>query len=396
MKIYEIVQNEKEKSLKVFGFTLMMTNFHTHSVKRYKKFLGNFVQITKSKESLFEPLKKEIRIFGHLFLLKEECKDGHIYFIFGKIQHKSSFIRPFKRKYLKYFDKETDDIYILNANIGEIYLVLTCFIDSLIKKNKSKKPLLVATQKYHSDLIAMICPHIDFVYIKMPQINIDSFEFKIDDFRFFLLFSTAYFTRMQYEIKNQNTHYHKFMLKKFDISPSYNKVFPCVKDEKIALSKALQMGLNLDNFVFLAPEANSCVPYDRDFWTSLIEMLFSKGYDVFVNFAKKDILSDSNLAYKSCFLSLQQAFVLARHSKRIISLRSGFVELLTQTGVCMDILYTREELKKRFLTEGISAFNMLKGFSLKELPFVEPSKLREFDTFKTSASQILKSITKEL
>ena len=63
----------------------------------------------------------------------------------NKVVRKISLFETFKKQYSKFFEGDYDDIYILRANSGESYLTLTYVLDSLIKRNKSKKPLLVAT-----------------------------------------------------------------------------------------------------------------------------------------------------------------------------------------------------------------------------------------------------------
>jgi hypothetical protein len=258
-----------------------------------------------------------------------------------------SLLNIFKKEYFKYFDKKYDDIYILRANSGEIYLTLTYLIDALIKKNGSKNPLLVATQKYHVDIIKMICPDIPYVYSKKWHIRINGTTFNIDNFRFFLLFDSRHFKQVELDIKENplgQHHYFKSILNKLELTEndiSMRKMVVPPEDERSMLDKIAKIGLNINNFVFLAPEAQSCKLYDEDFWVELINRFQEKGVDVFVNLVEDDIKLKGAKDYKTCDLTFSEAFALAKHSIKIVSLRSGFTEFLLQTDVPIDVLYTK-------------------------------------------------------
>lgn len=104
---------------------------------------------------------------------------------------------------------------------------------------------------------------------------------------------------------------------------TYRKVMIHLEDERSMLEKVSKTGLNLDKFVFIAPEAQSCKLYDEDFWCELINQFQAKGYDVFVNLVEDDVKLKSAIDYKTCDLNFAEAFALARRSKKIVSLRSG-------------------------------------------------------------------------
>ena len=160
------------------------------------------------------------------------------------------------------------------------------------------------------------------------------------------------------------------------------------------LRKIGMTGLNLDNFVFLAPEAISCKFYDEDFWVVLINKLQEKGYDVFVNLVEKESKLKNAQDFKSCNLTFAEAFALVKKSKRIVSLRSGFTEFLLQTEVPMDVLYTK--FKNRNMFNDMDCNHVISGFGLVQLPFVNKSKIREFNMFETSAQKCLDAILTEL
>lgn len=150
------------------------------------------------------------------------------------------------------------------------------------------------------------------------------------------------------------------------------------------LEKISHINLNLDNFIFIAPEAQSIDFRNSDVW----EMEISKckeelggRCEVFVNFTKGNICLE-NIGYKTCPLSISQAFVLASKAKKILALRSGFSEILTQTQVPIKVLYGRGNsfsllVEGRAKVVALSPKQFHSGFTLKKLPMIDAEKIEE-------------------
>lgn len=396
MKLYEYIKEENERTAKIFGIPVMKQTSDYMTAERYQEFLGGLVTTIKLSSKESDSSNKEIKILGKSVIKRFEENNFRTYSFLGFEYRKISLIEEFKKQYFKYFNKEHDDIYILRANSGEIYLTLTYLIDSIIKKNGSKKPLLVATQKYHIDMIKMICPDLPYVYIKKLNLKIIGDSFKIDNFRFFLLFDAIHFRKVELDIKGNELgkhHYFKSILERLDFSNEnlkMRKMTVLPDAEQSMLEKVEKTGLNLDKFVFLAPEAQSCKLYDEDFWVVLVNKLQEMGYDVFVNLVEKDIKLKNAIDFKTCDLSFAEAFALAKKAKRIVSLRSGFTEFLLQTDVPLDVLYTK--FRHRHIFNDMSSYHVLHGFGLIQLPFVDITKIREFNMFEISPAECLKQI----
>jgi hypothetical protein len=396
MKIYEYIRGENDRTIKLFGCPIMEQTSDYMTSIRTQKFLGGIVTTSRVNNLQNCSFDKEIKVLNFPFLRRYEQDNYKTYSILGKTIRKVSLLNSFKREYFKYFDKKYDDIYILRANSGEIYLILAYLIDAYIKKNGSKNPLLVATNKYHVDIIKMICPDIPYVYVKKWKFNITSNIFKIDNFRFFLLFKFSYFKQVELDIKENplgQHHYFKSILNKLELTEndiSMRKMVVPPEDERSMLDKIAKTGLNINNFVFLAPEAQSCKLYDEDFWVELINRFQEKGIDVFVNLTKNDIKLKGAKDYKTCGLTFSEAFALAKHSKRIVSLRSGFTEFLLQTGVPTDVLYTK--FRHRHFFDDMDVYQVMSGFGISQIPFVDKSKVRAFNTFEISQKECLEEI----
>lgn len=393
MKLFENIKKGNNRTVKILGLPVVETVFDYSTEKRTQKFFGGIVTTLKEEDNSNLCSNKEIMVLGQPIIKCYEADYYRKYYLLGKSISKISMLNRFKKEYFKYFDKQHDDIYILRANSGEAYLTLTHIIDTLIKRNNSKTPLLVATQKYHVDMIKMICPDIPYIYIKGMSLHLLGGEFTIDNFRFFILYSIKHFKRLEDNIKNGHPgehHYFKSILNTLKITNDdlgHRKVIVPPDDEQSMLNKIAKTGLNINNFVFLAPEAQSCKLYDEDFWVELINTLQDKGLDVFVNLVKDMNLEGAN-DFKTCDLTFAEAFALAKRAKKIVSLRSGFTEFLLQTDVPIDILYTK--FKPRGNLGDMDIYHVISGFEINQLPFVDKSKIREFNMFEISPREYIK------
>ena len=399
MKIYEYIKGENERTAKLFGFPIMEQTSDYMTAERHQSFLNGLVTTVKVNNPLDDTSRKEIKFLGHTFSGRVEENNYRIYTLFGKEIRRISLLNKFKKEFFKYFS-DNDDIYILRANSGEAYLTLTYVIDTLIKRNGSKKPLLLATQKYHIDLIKMICPDIPFVYAKKLRIRLAGERFNIDKYRFFLLFDNKHFKNVESDIKHNplgEQHYFKSILNTLNMTQediSMRKISVPLEDEKSMLEKVNNIGLDLNKFVFLAPEAKSCKLYDEDFWCILINLLKKEGYDVFVNIADTDLKLKEAIDYKSCFLTYSEAFALAKRSRKIVSLRSGFTEFLLQTGVPIDVLYTK--FRHRHFFDDMDINHVMSGFGLSQIPYTDMSRINEFNMFELSPAKCINKIMENM
>ena len=393
MKVFENTKHSKKEKFKILGIPIFEQTSDYMTAEIHQKILNGVISTVKNNNKDSDGSNKEIKILGKTILKRVEKDNFRKYYLGNLKIHQVSLLKIFKKRYFKYIDGDYDDVYILRANSGEIYLLLTYLLDSLLKKNGSKHPLFVATKKYHVDMIRMICPEIPCVYVGKLRLKLSEKPFIIDGKRFFLLFNRYYFRQVEQNIKNNKLgEYHYFQgimdrlgMTEEDISMRRINVSP--EDEKSMLEKAKSTGLNLEKFVFISPEAQSCEMLDEDFWFELISQIKAKGYDVFMNLTGEDFKLRNTSIYKTCRLTFAEAFALARLSKKIVSLRSGLTEFLIQTGVPMDVLYTK--FVKRHLFNDMDAEHIMSGFTLTKLPNVNMQNLFEYDINKISERDLL-------
>lgn len=403
MKILKCYRSGSDLSVKFLGITLLKRYTDPVSKKRFQNIFGTFFTSFKEYDLSDGSVYKQIKICGIKVLQRVEKEDFCFYKIFSFFVIKKSLVAEFKKKYLKLFDSRFDDIYILKSNSGEIYLFLAYFLDPLIKKNKSKSPLVVATKKYHLDLIKMICPDISYIYLSSLKLKFSSCEFRIKNFRFFILFSDSHFFKFEKNLRLNETgtvHYFGSLattLKlgennfNFDFNPRSIKI-----DFKTSLeveNKASGIGLNLDKFVYLVPEAKTFKIMPAKFWMELCKLLEKKGYDIFFNSFFEGAGIEFKNKYKHLHLSFNEAFYLVKRAKKVIALRCGFIEYLLQTKTPMDVLYTD------YLTlslEKLDSSKSIGAYSLKPLVKFESDFIREIDCSKLSDQECFDTILNDI
>lgn len=395
MKFYKYIKKKYRKTSKLFGITIFEQIFNHLTTKRYQYFLNGIVTTYKVKDIYDIRVEKVIKFLGVEIIKRIEDGDNCFWYCSGKLIRKISAVDVFKSKYIKYFNKKYDDIYILTANSGETFLFLTYIWELLTREKNSRMPLIVATKKYHIDLINMICSKVPYIYIKAMDMNIKNFSFTVDKFRIFSIFPHEYFLGIEVDIKDNvagKVNYFTSMLKYFGYNESdliVNSVNVPNESEKSMLNKIKSLNLDLSKFIFIAPEAITCELLDNSFWKILIEDFKNLGFDIFVNLVdtKFNIGLDN---YKTCSLSVSEAFALAKRAKKIVTLRSGFSELLVQAGVPIDILYNKFRNRRCF--NDMSVKQVMEGFSLKKLPMLTNRCISEYEYNISDQSSLIKEI----
>lgn len=249
--------------------------------------------------------------------------------IFGiKIQFKISDI-IIRRHFYKILSSIKDsNIYVFLWNLGEIYIFLSWFRNSSEYANKNS--VFICTKNYHLDLVSMFCPDIKTLFIPEFQILKNT---KINFPKHIrIIFSNEASNDIIKAIKEspQTFSYPLFIRNYLNIDA--RKFFT-----KPQMTKYNDK-LNLNKFIFVCPEAESCPSLTVQECETLYDSLQKLGYDVFFNITKN--FDDYNFGVHS-FLSINEAYQLAERSQGIICVRSGFSEILSCIrSTPIHILYT--------------------------------------------------------
>lgn len=376
MAIFKNRKKSNSRYIKLFGKVVYMTSARIRTKKQW--FLGGLFSVFKTNE-FDHSITKRYYFLNRLVLRENISSRKRSFYVNDELVYTKDLTKSFVRKYNKYF-KNYDDILILNANSGEIYLFLTYVLKAFLRKHNAKKVLFMTDKQYHIDLINMICPEISSCKVKRLPVFKDKLV-EIADKRFYMLFTKNHFLHVEDTIKKDSSgkaHYFEMLLEELGLTTAEIEFTPMqipddVKDS--LLEKISKTGLNLDNFVFITPEAYSCEECSNDFWKNIITDAKSKGYDVYANVTNPDN-SIEGAEYKTCDLSFAEAIALAGMSKKIVSLRSGLTECLLQCNVPMEVIYT--PFKQRYIFNDMSVEKVMTGFGLEEIPNVDRENVCEF------------------
>lgn len=389
--------NDTTRIVSILGIQIYKTKYSEKG--RIKHILGNFIYTKKIKSKIKE--LKIFKLFGVTIFKRIIEDDICSYYYLERLISKQHLADLFFKNKLKRIKYDFDDVYILHSNSGEIYLFLAYLAKAFLHKNNSQKPLFVATQKYHIDILKLYYPEAKYIYIPDLRLKSQSNIWQTQGHRFYILFSGNHFTKVEEDIKNQEigqVHYLKSMLRTLNLTENdFYKPDICddVDLEEKLNNMVNKINLQLNNFIIIAPEAMTCSELPKTFWIKLTQKLKQNKYDIYLNITNK---TNKIPDCKTLDLSYREAYFLAKKAKAVISLRSGFSEFLLPTAVPNIAIYTkfRQRTKNAFTVE-----KGLEGFSMLKMPFIESTKICEInaDNFQdenTLVDEVMSSLNKML
>ena len=252
-----------------------------------------------------------------------------------------------------------DGIFWFNAGLGETNLfVYIC--EQMIKKYKIKNPCFISHRKVFKDLLYLYFPNIPFYQITRTEdfLALKKTNFKYKK-RFFHINPCTPFEMMslweKYRKQKEEKKYVKKMLEFSGINDFRRKTIS-LENVKIESINKKTYGILQEKFFFIINEANFFSQLSREFWSELEKSLNDIGYKVIFN------SSDFNIS---------EAYYIASRSQGIISLRCGFLEILSTLQIPKFVLYTQ---CKRNLD------NILDIFTLTNYPYINKENIYEYNT----------------
>ena len=367
--------NNTTRVVSLLGLELYKTEDTDDARTQY--FLGNFIYTKKIKSKIKE--LKTYKIFNFPISTRIIEDDICSYYCLGKLINQNHLAELFFKNNLQKVKDKYDDVYILHSNSGEIYLFFAYLAKAFIKKNQSKNPLFVATQKYHIDILKMYFPEAHYIYINELRLKTQSDIWNMPNHRYFILFSGNHFEKVEQDIKNNDIgsiHYLTSMLKTLNLTEkdfSMPEVIPSLNSQKLLSNAVNKMQLKLNNFIIIAPEAMTCEDLPLSFWQKIVQELKNRNFDIFLNITNyKNYIAGC----KQFELGFTEAFFLAHKAKAVISLRSGFSEFLLPTETPNISIYTKFRKRTR---NAFSVEKGIEGFSMLKMPFVNKNKICEIN-----------------
>lgn len=279
-----------------------------------------------------------------------------------------------------------DLIYILRCNaIGENYLLTYLFEEVQKKKHAQNVCFIMHKNNAHYIETLKLFTDIDIFVTEVPLSVLNAvltkFTYMYHNTEFHIhhcpLNKTADFLHFK-----QKEHYTKTIMR-YVGATKYRKKNIAIDTTKYQQIIPKVKNLNLQKFIFLAPECKSLIPLENNFWEELSYILKKKGYDIYINTRSGEF--DSNIGH-TANLTCAEAVYLANLSQGIISMRSGLTEVLATLNKPMHIIYSNS------IFDNSNDLTVKELFTLKDYPNSNPQKIFEYSISNNCPENIIKSI----
>lgn len=340
--------------------------------------LGGILTLRKDSQGA-----QRMRFCGITFYSKRNKNGLRTTRLFWIPIHTKNLKKELLDRILQNIDDKYDDIYISRHNIGETYVYLT-HLQNWIKKNGSKKPLLLVWQKKDIPLYKMfVNKNITLQYLDILQQDLHScFTEEFLEYKGKRIFCPTPDILINILKKRKDVPswtFYTHICKDFVMGAKDKLTKPVVSNDvknsvKLKIKKYFKRP-----FVIIIPNANSLRQMPTDFWNKIIHQLHAFGYDIFVNAhrTRNDNRAGLDLAETVTFnCDLAEMYELSRQSAGVITLASGLAVFLTATGRKMDLIYTSTKpIGKLEITGKI----MEDTYSVYNLPGVDDKIIKEYD-----------------
>lgn len=259
-----------------------------------------------------------------------------------------------------------NNIYILNSNIGECYVVLKYFSGAIVRNHSDA--IFIFTRKMHLEIAQMFNFKYKYAFIDNRMVDYFPGKFNVGHVNFTVLFNHEYYTSFEKSLRIGGVDYFSNMENFLNIKSEVEGAIKITISDDIKRSvrkKIERLNLIAGEFVFICPEANTCEDMSNEELNLIVNRCRQKGLDCFVNINSRESYYSIE-GIKSTSLTLQECFEMARVSYCIVGVKSGLMEMLSETGVrCIVIA---KKFKNRPENDPISAKQGLSAFSATHLP----------------------------
>ncbi len=283
------------------------------------------------------------------------------------IQYK---IKKYARRYNSFVEAFNDNagfiqnkkIKVITNNLGEalIYARTTPF---WVKKDM----LVFGVKPQHMEIFKMYAPEVPVFYCgegSLPE------DIDCGSNHFSPLLPVQALISLNSEGKSFWEQWAKYLNVDFK-NLKFEKAKICDQDRLLAMKKLNALGINTEKYIFLSPKARSFELLPDSFWKDIEDYLRGVGYD---------------FVYNSTIFSVAEAYVIAEHAKAIISLRSGFNDVLSEIQVPQYLIYAQNSWHG----------DLQPMYSLKFFPWAAHDFIKEYNTHTETLDDIKNDIIKSI
>lgn len=277
-------------------------------------------------------------------------------------------------------DKKYDIVFLCRVNaIGESYL-LNYMFDEIIKQNKANSYCFITFNQENYAAMFKLFSDSKVIDIKIDRIllnlALNKRKFKYKNTVFYVQQCTLDEINHLFLQKYAKEDYQVPYPEQIKLWAGIDKFqyLPIKLTEDDILSVEKLKNIDLDNFVFLSPNAKSVLPISDNFWNKLRKELKNKGFSIVEN---------------SWEFSFSEATYIASRAKHIIALRSGITELFSTLDTPKHIIYTNHRFSP------LTIEKTKEVHSLKNYPFVDPETIYEYE-YNDNEEDLIKQIIERL
>ena len=301
---------------------------------------------------------------------------------------------PILYKYVKenITEQKSDIILLLNRS-GETFL-FSFYIQNYIIQNSINRPVFISPFAYLGEIINMT----DFknCFLKIPNVFMELHFFNINNIsyknvKYYEILNHSHFVELEKAVQNgQKRYFYNEILNRLNQTKNNAKEL-LLEKSKIDSAKIKFSKLNIRNkYIYIAPAAKSNSSHSIEFWQKLELQLFNLGYDIIWNTLPE---GHDNSYNKYCNFTLQEAAYIASLADYVIGVRSGLLDILSYFNSNIFCTYFPFFNRGKDLPK-MSADKVIETFTLKNLPFVNPDKIVEFNGEELDENEILEQIIK--
>ncbi len=336
--IYSIEKFDNQKRVKLFNLTLYKKYYKNNfCIRKY----FNFLLKTETEHA---KRRKYVSFLGIPILFKFRYTINNKLLKKNALFSKRSSAQSYYRDILKQIPNCNmyDHIYMCKHNLGEWFVFLN-LLPEYIKKNNSKKPLILVPNSRYLYIAKMLCNKIDAINVNLQLSDIDLYtkeeEFGVDKYKFFIPYIDRFHNyRKEVQTGINNQVFSEYMTSSVGVIANnviYSKPIFEESTKKSLHKKIKAIGLNLDNFIYISTEANSIKSISLSFWQNIVNRLNKLGFEIYCNDKLK---LKGNVKYAD--LTIDETCLLATFSKGVIGLRSGLLDLISMCDVPFFVFYT--------------------------------------------------------
>lgn len=269
--------------------------------------------------------------------------------------------------------KDKKHAFIFRSNSGEIALLLMFFWKQLLERNEIKhreQVVVLCTKQYHQDMLKLYFPEIRSVVLNPKILSFVHDDLEAGEWYVHMCFPGKYFVQMESNFDSGPVNYLEWMGRWFGLSVQ-SPERPDAEELNNALISARGKLTKEQNDALMDKSSKGLA-------ILALESVTSSNLDEWLkNQIRSEISKKFVVLENSNKFSYPEIYGIATKAKKLIALRSGLVDFLSNAGIELYIYYT--SFRNRNVNVSYrSAKQVLDLYSIKWIPLENTRNAQEY------------------